>query len=188
VSAGLAILFRCPWWAVLAASVAGGVVGVITRIMGRNNAAAAIVPFVAAFVSTVVIGGVVDVFDVGVGLTFGSGPRLTAVTVIAMACTYALLLLFTPLVGKSVATGLTVAILFIASRLLARLSPAVPGAAFFQPAFLLLVPGSLGLVALAGFDEEDVTAALGVFIALCIGTKVGAFGADLLRPKRTPTR
>jgi uncharacterized membrane protein YjjP (DUF1212 family) len=285
VSGGLAVLFRCPWWAVLTAVVAGAIVGLISRMMNRHAEAAAILPFVAALVSTVLVGGVVDAFGfgnaplfavcapiailvpgmlitnglleltatdiitgsarlvyglvmlgfmaagiiaggaltglrldpksaalvaqisgvtavhdgwwaavpplwlswigvlvlaIGVGIALGSGPRLTALSVLAMACTYALLLFLTPAVGKSVATGIAVAILFIVSRLIARLSLAIPAAAFFQPAFLLLVPGTLGLVALAAFDGRAVETALGVFASLCIGTKVGALVADLL--------
>jgi uncharacterized membrane protein YjjB (DUF3815 family) len=121
------------------------------------------------------------VLAVGVGLALGSGRRLTAMSVLAMACTYGLLLLLTPTVGKAVATGIAVA-LFIASRLIARLPLALPAAAFFQPAFLLLVPGTLGLIALATFDGAAVGTALEIFAALCIGTKVGALVADLLIP------
>lgn len=293
LSGGLAVLFRCPWWAIVTAVFAGAIVGAITLLMKRHTEAAAIMPFVAALVSTVLVGGIVDAFGfgraplfavcapiavlvpgalitnalleltatdiitgsarlvyglivlgfmtagiaaggaltglrlepdsaalvgqisgvtaihggwwaalpplwlswvgvlvlaLGVGLAFGSGPRLTALSILSMACTYALLLLLTPVAGKSVATGIAVAVLFVISRLIQRFTLAVPGSAFFQPAFLLLVPGTLGLVALAEFDGGAVAVALETFVGICIGTKVGALVADLLgSARRTAT-
>jgi uncharacterized membrane protein YjjP (DUF1212 family) len=56
ISAGLAVLFRCPWWAIVVATLVGALVGLITRLMTRVPSAAAIIPFVATFVSTIVVG------------------------------------------------------------------------------------------------------------------------------------
>ena len=51
----------------------------------------------------------------------------------------------------------------------------------FLPAFLLLVPGSVALVALAAADVGALTSAMATFASLCIGTKLGSVLGDLLR-------
>jgi hypothetical protein len=64
---------------------------------------------------------------------------------------------------------------------------AVPATVSFQPAFLLLVPGTVGLVALASFDAAAPAAAPMIFISLCIGTKVAlADGLRITAPPRPP--
>ncbi|WIB11990.1 threonine/serine exporter family protein [Curtobacterium sp. MCPF17_052] len=55
-SAGLAVVFRVPWWAVLVALVVGALVGVIGLLLRRFREAVAVVPFLAAFCSTAVVG------------------------------------------------------------------------------------------------------------------------------------
>ena len=274
LSVGLAMLVRCPWWAVLLAFFVGSLVGVITNGMSRIRSAAAIAPFVSAFVSTLVVGAVATGFGlgpvplfavcapiavlvpgasrlmygviilafmaagvfaggfltglridsasaalvgqaagataerggweslpplwlswigvvllaVGVGLAFGAGFRLTLVSIAVMTGTYAVLTLFTPHLGNAVATGLAAALLFVAARALERLTLAVPATVSFQSAFLLLVPGTVGLVALASFDAEALASAPMIFLSLCIGTKVGALIADLAHITRTAMR
>ena len=51
--------------------------------------------------------------------------------------------------------------------------PAIPATVSFFPAFLLLVPGTVGLVAVATFDPEALATPLATFVSLCIGTKIG---------------
>ncbi|MGB4778783.1 threonine/serine exporter family protein [Microbacterium sp.] len=282
VGIGLAVLFRCDWWAILAAAVASVVVGGITGLMNRQPRAAAIVPFVVAFASTLIVGGAaqglhagpvplfalcapiailvpgalitnalleltaqdivtgsarlvygmivlafmsagiaagatatglrldpasaalvgeiagvhsdlqgwgavpplwvswfgVVLLAVGIALAFGAGARLGLLCIAAMICAYALLVALTPLGGKVFATGAACALLFLLSRLVGSLIMAVPAAVSFQPAFLLLVPGTVGLVALAAADETALTVALETLVSLCIGIKVGALLAD----------
>jgi uncharacterized membrane protein YjjP (DUF1212 family) len=289
LSLSLAWLFRCPWWAIVLALVVGLLVGGLTMLMMRVRAAAAVAPFVSAFVSTVLVGAVagwldlgpvplfavcapiailvpgalitnalleltstdivtgasrlmyglimlafmaagvysgaaltglridsasaalvgeavrltterggwealpplwgawvaVIVLAIGIGLAFGSGFRLTVVCVVVMTGTYAVLALFSPLVGSVVATGAAAAVLFVAARVLERLTLAIPATVSFQPAFLLLVPGTVGLVALASFDAQALVSAPMMFLSLCIGTKVGALLADLARITRS---
>jgi len=288
ISASLAAIFRCPWWAVVVAAIVGAAVGVITRLMTRVPSAAAIIPFVATFTSTIIVGGVdgwlglgpvplfavcapiaiivpgvlitnalleltatdivtgsarlvygiiilgfmtagiiaggaltglrvdpdsaalvgeaahvtssgsgwealpplwvawiaVGFVAVGIGLAFGAGFRLTLVNIVVMACTYAVLALASPVVGSVVATGVAATALFVAARVLERLTLAVPATVSFQPAFLLLVPGTVGLVALASFDPEALSATPMTFVSLCIGTKVGALLVDVGRAVR----
>lgn len=125
---------------------------------------------------------------VGIGLAFGAGHRLTLVSVAVMTGTYAVLVLLTPVLGNAVATGLTAALLFVAARALERLTLAIPATVSFQSAFLLLVPGTVGLVALASFDASALASAPMIFLSLCIGTKVGALTADLAHITRTALR
>lgn len=115
---------------------------------------------------------------IGVGLAFGADIRLTTIGIVAMAGAYAVLSLLTPAVGAIAATGLTGMALFIASRLLERTRASVPAAISFQPAFLLLVPGTVGLVALTTLDPGSLSTVPLTFVSLCLGTKAGSVLAD----------
>lgn len=289
LSMGLAVVVRCPWWAIALAFLVGLLVGALTTFMSRIPSASAIAPFVTALVSTLCVGTVANVFDLGpvplfavcapiavlvpgalitnalleltatdivtgaarlsygiiilvfmaagvfsgaavtglainsksaaligqgaesaashggwealpslwfswlgvavlaagVGLAFGAGSRLVLVSVAVMLGTYAVLSLLIPTLGIIVATGVTATLLFIAARALERLTLAIPATISFQPAFLLLVPGTVGLVALTSFDAQALATAPMIFLSLCIGTKVGALIADLANITRT---
>ncbi|WP_217184184.1 threonine/serine exporter family protein [Streptomyces sp. AC495_CC817] len=282
LAGGLALLFRCPWWAVLVATAVGTVIGGMAVLLRRIRPAAAIAPFLIALVSTVLVSeaasllgyssvplfavcapvailvpgalitnalleltaadvvtgasrlvygivllgfmvagiaagsaliglevdegsavlladvsgvisagpawaslpsaafswiGVVGV-AVGISLVFGAGYRLTAVSIAAMGVAYALLFTAAPHWGSTIATGVAAAVLFVLARLAERSTLAIPAAITFQPAFLLLVPGTVGLVALASFDIDTVAAAPAVFFSLCIGIKIGSIVVD----------
>ncbi|MFT4259050.1 threonine/serine exporter family protein [Microbacterium sp.] len=282
LAAGLAVLFRCPWWSVLVAAVVAALMGAVAVLLQRIRPAAAIVPFLVALLSTVLvsegaallgyatvplfavcapiailvpgamitnalleltaadvvtgaarlvygivqlgfmvagiaagsawigltvdedsaflladISGVISagpawasapsiVFSwlgvaalaVGISLAFGAGYRLTAVSIAAMGLAYALLIAIGPFAGSAVATGAAAAVLFVIARLVERSSLAIPASITFEPAFLLLVPGTVGLVAIASLDMQPVGAALAVFASLCIGTKLGSIVVD----------
>ncbi|GGR27306.1 hypothetical protein ACFOE1_06395 [Agromyces mediolanus] len=51
-------------------------------------------------------------------------------------------------------------------------------------AFLLLVPGTVGLVSLTTFDPAAVVAALLTFVSLCTGTKIGDAVSELVVHRR----
>lgn len=282
-SAGLAILFRCSWWAIVLAVLVGGLVGLVAAVANRRSGAIAILPFVTALGSTLLVGalsaffglGAVPLFAVcapvailvpgalitnalleltaadivtgsarliyglislgfmavgiytgasltglkidpgsaalvgeiahvavehngwaalpplwlswigvailatGIGLYFGSGRPLILVSVAAMTCTYALLALLTPVLGSVTAAGIAAGVLFIFARILERFTLSIPATVSFQPAFLLLVPGTVGLVALATFDSAALSGALTTFISICVGIKVAALIVDL---------
>ena len=282
---GLAVLFRCPWWAILLSLAIGGLVGLLLALLQEVRGAAALAPFVASLLSTSLLGlaatrldlgpvpllaicapiavlvpgavitnglleltatdiltgsarlvyglvvlafmaagiaagaaltglhldvdsaalvgqvpslvtdatgwgalpplwvswvGIV-VLGIGVGFIFASGPALTVVTVVAMALTYSLLISLTPWLGGSVATGVTSCVVLLLARILEKRTVAVPTMVSFLPAFLLLVPGSVALVALAAADVGALTSAMATFASLCIGTKLGSVLGDLLR-------
>jgi hypothetical protein len=48
----------------------------------------------------------------------------------------------------------------------------------FRPAFLLLVPGTVGLVALASLGSSSAESAVLTFVSLCIGVKAGSVVVD----------
>ena len=282
---GLAVLFRCPWWAILLSLAIGGLVGLLLALLQQVRGAAALAPFVASLLSTSLLGlaatrldlgpvpllaicapiavlvpgavitnglleltatdiltgsarlvyglvvlafmaagiaagaaltglhldvdsaalvgqvpslvtdatgwgalpplwvswvGIV-VLGIGVGFIFASGPALTVVTVVAMALTYSLLISLAPWLGGSVATGVTSCVVLLLARILEKRTVAVPTMVSFLPAFLLLVPGSVALVALAAADVGALTSAMATFASLCIGTKLGSVLGDLLR-------
>ncbi|WP_052226444.1 threonine/serine exporter family protein [Microbacterium mangrovi] len=281
VSGGLSLVFRCPWWAIAASTLVGLLLAVVTAVMGRVRPAAALVPFVAAFLSTTAMAaidallglGPIPLFAVcapfailvpgalitnalleltatdivtgsarlmyglivlgfmyvgivagstvtgvhvderssslvgetiagsagpgwgaappasvawvgvvglalGVCVAFGSGIRLAVVSVVVMLCTYGLLTVLTPAFGAPVATGAVGAVLFVAARLLERMPLGVPASVMFRPAFLLLVPGTVGLVALASLGSSSAEAAVLTFVSLCIGVKAGSVMVD----------
>ncbi|MFT4293836.1 MAG: threonine/serine exporter family protein [Micropruina sp.] len=282
---GLAVLFRCPWWAILLSFAIGGLVGLLIVLLQRVRGATALAPFLASLLSTALLGliatrldlGVVPllavcapiavlvpgalitnglleltatdiltgsarlvyglvvlafmaagisagafltglhldagssalvgdvpglvtdatgwgalpplwlswvgivVLGIGVGLAFAAGSALTGLIVAAMALTYTLLVLLTPPLGGIVATGATSCVVLLLARILEKRTIAVPTMVSFLPAFLLLVPGSVALVALAAADVRALSAAMATFASLCIGTKLGSVLGDLLR-------
>ncbi|MFT3969560.1 MAG: hypothetical protein QM695_04570 [Micropruina sp.] len=135
---------------------------------------AALPPLWVSWVGIVVLG-------IGVGLAFAAGPALSGLIVLSMALTYTLLVLFTPPLGGIVATGATSCVVLLLARILEKRTLAVPTTVSFLPAFLLLVPGSVALVALAAADVRALSAAMATFASLCIGTKLGSVLGDLVR-------
>lgn len=283
VACGLAVVTRCPLWAILVALVVGAGVGALAQVLGRLEGGSAVLPFVVALASTLAVGGVaaaaswgpiplfgvcapiailvpgalitnalldltatdvvtgsgrlvygllvlalmalgifagasltgltidpgsvaligqeagpapvdasawqqlpsgwvawvgVAVLAAGVGLAFGSGARLSAVNVVVMTATFTLLRALSPAVGEAAAAGIAAAVLFLVARWGERRTLALPAAATFQPAFLLLVPGTVGLVALTGTDTDALTTSLATFVAICLGVKFAALVAD----------
>lgn len=122
---------------------------------------------------------------VGVALAFGANTRLGASTVLVMVCAYAVLVSMGPVTGDVVATGIAGAVLFLLARLAGKFEFSAPAASYFRPAFLLLVPGTVGLVAIASASSAAIMTALSTFISLCIGTKTGAILADSLPYRRS---
>lgn len=101
-----------------------------------------------------------------------------------MMSAYAMLTVLTPSLGNVAAVGVTAACLFVAARFIERFTLAVPATVSFQPAFLLLVPGTVGLVSLATFEPVALVSALLTFASLCIGTKVGDVFSEMLVRRR----
>lgn len=123
--------------------------------------------------------GVVGI-ALGISLAFKAGPLLTVLGVPALVITYAGTVLLSPHIGGIAATGVVGALIFLAARTLEWFVPRAPAIVTFRPVFLLLVPGTVGLVALTTFDDQAMLNALGTFLSLSIGTKIGAVISDLV--------
>lgn len=123
--------------------------------------------------------GVVGV-AMGISLAFGAGRMLTLLSIPAMMLTYAGITMLSPWIGSIGAAGVVACVFFFLARGLEWRVPRAPAIVTFRPAFLLLVPGVVGLVALTTFDDAALITALGTFLSLSIGTKTGAVLADLV--------
>jgi uncharacterized membrane protein YjjP (DUF1212 family) len=285
IAAGLALLFRCPWWAQASALVLGALVGLVIALAERIRSAASVMPFVTAFLSTAVVGSLAGIFDIGavplaavcapvavlvpgalitnalleltssdivagaarlmygaialafmaagiaagasvtglhidpdsaglvgdipagagggsqwsalppawlaaigvallalgVSIAFGSGRRLAALGVVVMLGTYAVVTVAASLTNSIVASGIAAGVLLVVARAVERLGSAVPATVTFQPAFMLLVPGTVGLVALSSTNTAALATAGATFASVCIGTQTGALVAALAR-------
>lgn len=62
---GLAVLFRCPWWAILLSLAIGGLVGLLLALLQQVRGAAALAPFVASLLSTSLLGLAATRLDLG---------------------------------------------------------------------------------------------------------------------------
>lgn len=284
LSAGLATLFRIPWWAIVSALVIGGIVGIALHYSNKIRGANTIIAFVVAFCSTACVGILAEFLDLGpiplfavcaplaiivpgatitnallelsstdmvtgssrlmygilllgfmttgigagamatgltidktganllgditsvtsdlggwsalpplwcswvgvgfmalgISIAFKAGPLLSILSIPAMAITYGGTVLLSPHIGGIAATGVVAAAFFFMARGLERYVPRAPAIVTFRPVFLLLVPGTVGLIALTTFDDGAIITALGTFLSLSIGTKVGATVADLV--------
>ncbi|GAA1406002.1 hypothetical protein AUR04nite_16840 [Glutamicibacter uratoxydans] len=129
----------------------------------------------------------------GISLALAASWRLGIANTVMMLCCYLILSLLGPLLGTAPSTAAAAIVLFIAARLCERADPSLSAPAVFQPAFLLLVPGTVGLVAAAGHSGADAADAVMGFVGLCLGVKIGALfidstWSDLSQPARPTER
>jgi uncharacterized membrane protein YjjP (DUF1212 family) len=152
---------------------AAHLLGDVTRVSTDMAGISALPPLWFSWIGVVVMAA-------GIGLAFKAGWRLTLLSIPAMLLTYAGIMVLTPHIGSIGATGVVGAVFFFFARVVERFEPRAPAIVTFRPAFILLVPGIVGLVALTTFDNQTVVTALGTFLSLSIGTKGGAVVADLI--------
>jgi uncharacterized membrane protein YjjP (DUF1212 family) len=285
IAVGLAMLFRCPWWAEATSVVLGALVGAAVAWGERIRPAASVMPFLTAFLATAAVGSLAGLFDigsvplvavcapvavlvpgalitnalleltstdiiagaarltygaialafmaagiaagaavtglhidpdsaglvgdihsagaggsrwsglppdwlssvgvvllaVGVSVAFGAGRRLAWLGVAVMLGTYAVVTVAAILTTSVVASGIAAGLLLVVARGVERLGAAVPATVTFQPAFLLLVPGTVGLVALSSTNTTALATAGATFASVCIGTQLGAVVASLVQ-------
>lgn len=172
-------------WATLALGIAAGgaVVGVSptasTRALGDP------VPGWAA-------GPAIVVLSIGVGLFFSAAWPLIGVLTAVLALTYGIVVSTQMFVIAPVASGIAAAIMLPALRLLEVHRPRWPASLTFRPAFWLLVPGSLGLVAVSDLSDSTGTVSssgllasvAATVVALAVGVQIGALLSTLVRPGR----
>lgn len=162
-------------WAMLAVGIAAGAAVMSAPVDGAGAVPAYPVPGWAVLPAVVVLA-------VGVGLFFDASWSLIAVLVVVCTATYGLVAITQIVTVAPVASGVAAAVMLPLLRLLELHSPRWPAAVTFRPAFWLLVPGSLGLVAItqvsASGDAPSGQALLGsvvaTVIAIALGVQIGA--------------
>jgi uncharacterized membrane protein YjjP (DUF1212 family) len=189
VSGGGRVVSGLIMWATLAVGIAAGaaVVGVPAGV--AYEAPADAVPGWAVWPAVVVLA-------LGVGLFFDASWSLTAVLVVVLTVTYAVVAGAQALAAAPVASGIAAAIMLPSLRFLEVMHPRWPAAVTFRPAFWLLVPGSLGLVAItevssAGGQDSGQALLIGVVatvVAIAVGVQIGAVLGSLIRPRQRPER
>lgn len=181
VSGGGRFVSGLIMWATLAVGIAAGagLVGVPASTYeppGSNIAGWVIWPAVI-------------VLAIGVGLFFDAPWSLTGVLIGVLLATYAVVAVAQLVTAGPVASGIAAAVMLPVLRLLEVFQPRWPAAVTFRPAFWLLVPGSLGLVAitsLAAGDSSSESDALlagvvATVVAIAVGVQIGAVISALVR-------
>ena len=133
----------------------------------------------------------VIVLAIGVGLFFDAPWSLTGVLIVVLLATYGVVALAQVVTAGPVASGIAAAVMLPLLRLLEVFRPRWPAAVTFRPAFWLLVPGSLGLVAItslaAGDSSSDSDALLAgvvaTVVAIAVGVQIGAVLSALVRAR-----
>ncbi|MDH6182421.1 uncharacterized membrane protein YjjP (DUF1212 family) [Microbacteriaceae bacterium SG_E_30_P1] len=187
VSGGGRLVAGLTVWGLLAAgSVAGvGILGgrlqeTAVVIGGGSGEAAASVDAIFGWPAVALIG-------VGVGLFLAATVPVTLVITATLLLAYAGSVLLTPVLGAGFAAGLTAAILLAGLRLVERGWPSLPAIVTFRPVFWLLVPGSLGLIAVSGLathadgTEDLLSTTVATVLGLVIGVQVGAVVSEAFK-------
>jgi uncharacterized membrane protein YjjB (DUF3815 family) len=136
------------------------------------------------------------VLALGVGLFFDAAWSLTLVLAVVLTATYAVVAGAQVWATAPVASGIAATVMLPTLRYLEVMHPRWPAAVTFRPAFWLLVPGSLGLVAItevsaAGGPDSGETLLVGVVatvVAIAVGVQIGAVLGSLIRPRLRPGR
>ena len=187
VSGGGRLVAGLTVWAMLAAgTVAGvGILGgrldatLISIGAGSGTAAAAVDPVLAW--------PAVALLAIGVGLFLSATIPVTLVITAVLLLAYAGSVLLSPILGPGVAVGLTAAVLLAGLRIVERLWPSLPSIVTFRPVFWLLVPGSLGLIAVSSLathssgSEDLIATTASTVLGLVIGVQVGAVVSEAFR-------
>jgi uncharacterized membrane protein YjjP (DUF1212 family) len=187
VSGGGRLVAGLTVWAMLAAGTVAGV-GVIggrlqeTAVLMGTNSGAAPEP-----VDPLLAWPAVALLAIGVGLFLSATVPVTLVITAVLLLAYGGSVLLTPILGAGFATGLTAAVLLAGLRLVERQWPSLPAIVTFRPVFWLLVPGSLGLIAVSSLatqssgTEDLIATTVSTVLGLVIGVQVGAVVSEAFR-------
>ena len=182
ISGGSRLVSGALMWFTLALGIAGG-----AAVIGESPTHAAAgtfdaVPGWAAWPAIVAL-------TLGVGLFFGAAVDLGVALLGSLALTYAIVSVGDLWLTSPVASGLAAALVLPATRLAEVVRPQWPSTVTFRPAFWLLVPGSLGLVAVSDLGGTGGTELLSevatTVVALAIGVQLGALVSTAIQPRRT---
>ncbi|MET0966051.1 MAG: threonine/serine exporter family protein [Nakamurella sp.] len=181
VSGGGRFVSGLIMWATLAVGIAAG--AAVVGVPATSQESATAVPGWAMVPAVIVLG-------IGVGLFFDASWSLMAVLVMVLLVTFGVVTAAQLVAAGPVASGIAAAVMLPALRLLEVYRPRWPAAVTFRPAFWLLVPGSLGLIAiseLATSGQPDAQALLGdviaTVLAISLGVQIGAVVSALIRPR-----
>jgi hypothetical protein len=187
VSGGGRLVAGLTVWALLAAgSVAGvGILG------GRLESTAVLIGdssgTAQASVDPIFAWPAVALLAIGVGLFLSATIPVTLVITVVLVIAYAGSIFLTPVLGAGFAAGVTAAVLLAGLRLVERAWPSLPAIVTFRPVFWLLVPGSLGLIAVSGLasnsggTEDLIWTTASTVLGLVIGVQVGAVVSEAFR-------
>jgi uncharacterized membrane protein YjjP (DUF1212 family) len=182
VSGGGRFVSGLIMWATLAVGIAAG--AAVIGVPATSAESAPTVPGWAMVPAVVVLG-------IGVGLFFDASWSLTGVLVAVLLVTFGVVTAAQTVAVGPVASGIAAAVMLPALRLLEVFRPRWPAAVTFRPAFWLLVPGSLGLIAISELanagGQPDAQALLGdviaTVLAISLGVQIGAVVSALIRPR-----
>ena len=185
VSGGGRFVSGLIMWATLAVGIAAGAAVIDVPATAQDTGPVAIVPAWAVLPAVLVLA-------LGVGLFFDAAWSLTAVLAVVLSVTYGVVAAAQVLSSAPVASGIAAAVMLPLLRTLEYVRPRWPAAVTFRPAFWLLVPGSLGLVAItevatdgrAG-GQELLGGVVATVVAIAVGVQIGAVLAAFIRPRRT---
>jgi len=182
VSGGGRFVSGLIMWATLAVGIAAGAALVDVPAATMHQPPASEVAGWVAWPAVVVLA-------IGVGLFFDASWNLTAVIAVVLLATYGVVILAQLFAAGPVASGIAAAVMLPILRLLEVLRPGWPAAVTFRPAFWLLVPGSLGLVAITQYAAGDqgttgdalLGGVVATVVAIAVGVQVGAVLSALIR-------
>lgn len=176
-------------WALLAVGIATGAAVIDAAVDATAGPPAYPVPGWAVLPAVVVLA-------IGVGLFFDAAWSLTAVLIVVLTATYGLVAAVQTVTAAPVASGVAAAVMLPLLRVLELHYPRWPAAVTFRPAFWLLVPGSLGLVAItqvsasgnAPSGQELLASVVATVIAIAVGVQIGAVLSSAARADPSPDR
>jgi uncharacterized membrane protein YjjP (DUF1212 family) len=182
VSGGGRFVSGLIMWATLAIGIVAG--AAVIGAGATPQEPATVVPDWAMVPAVIVLG-------IGVGLFFDSSWTLMGVLIVVLLVTFGVVTLTQTVAVGPVASGIAAAVMLPALRLLEVYRPQWPAAVTFRPAFWLLVPGSLGLIAiseLATTTGQIATQSLlgdviATVVAISLGVQIGAVVSALIRPR-----
>ena len=141
----------------------------------------------AGLVSLLVAIPAVALLAIGVGLFLSATIPVTLVITAVLLLAYGGSVLLSPILGPGFAVGLTAAVLLAGLRVVERMWPSLPSIVTFRPVFWLLVPGSLGLIAVSSVathssgSEDLIGTTASTVLGLVIGVQVGAVVSEAFR-------
>lgn len=187
VSGGGRLVSGLTIWAMLAAGTVAGV-----GILGGRLDETAVVIGQATGPAPVAVDPIlgwpaVALLAIGVGLFLSATIPVTLVITATLLLAYAGSIFLTPVLGAGFAAALTSAVLLTGLRFIERGWPSLPAIVTFRPVFWLLVPGSLGLIAVSSLashsagTEDLIWTTVSTVLGLVIGVQVGAVASEALR-------